>query len=238
MAPVPGIALRSAVKGPCDARRNGMQPPLDMLMIQDGFTIEIEPPGEHSVATDHWQTTRTRDRILVAGCRQGDEAAWLEVWQRYGNLVKAIARRAGCNDDQVDDVLQRTALVALEGLDRLRDDAKLGGWLAGIARFQALELRRQGRPTEELFEATATINPDPGAELDRARELATLRLAMGRLEGRCRRLIERLDLTEPADSYRAVADDEGLSPTSIGPIRRRCLNRLRALIENMSRSEG
>ncbi len=214
----------------------GMRPRPIMLMVTGGGMIESELPGEHSVTTDQWQATRARDRTLVAGCRRGDEAAWVEVWQRYGSLVKAVARRSGCDDDQVDDVLQRTALVALEGLDRLRDDAKLGGWLAGIARFQALELRRQRRPTEELLDTTATIEPDPAAELDRTRELALLSLAMGRLEARCRRLIQRLDLKDPADSYRDVARDEELSPTSIGPIRRRCLNRLRNLIENLSRT--
>lgn len=190
------------------------------------------------MAADQWRTIRSRDRALVRGCRRGDDAAWVEVWRHYGTLVKAVARRAGCGDDQVDDVLQRTALVALEGLDRLRDDAKLGGWLAGIARFQALEIQRSNRPGVELVETTAVIVPDAEAALDRARELAALQAAMDSLDDRCRRLITRLDLTEPAHSYRDVAADEGLSPTSIGPIRRRCLNRLRQLIEQLSRPEG
>lgn len=105
-----------------------------------------------------WEETRTRDRDLVAACRRGDERSWERIWHEYGRLVKAVTRRTGCTADEADDVLQRAALVALEGLERLRDGAKLAGWLAGIARFQSFEVIRQRRPSEELFEATAVFD--------------------------------------------------------------------------------
>ena len=164
-------------------------------------------------------------------CLQRDEAAWTEVWDRYGPLVKAVARRTGCDDEEVREVLQRAALVALEGLDRLQSPEKLAGWLAGVARFQALELRRSRRPAEELYESTAVEEPRSEARLERDQEMAWLRRAFVRLEARCQRLLYRLELKEPGDAYRDVAEAEGLSPTSIGPIRRRCLERLRALLE-------
>lgn len=185
-----------------------------------------------------WEETRARDRDLVAACRRGDERAWERVWREYGPLVKAVARRAGCTADEADDVLQRAALVALEGLDRLREAAKLAGWLAGIARFQSLEVIRQRRPSDELFESTAVVDDDVGDRLAGDQQLTILQRALGELEDRCRRLLDRLELREPPDSYADVAADEGLSPTSIGPIRRRCLDRLRKLVENLSRSGG
>ncbi len=185
---------------------------------------------------DIWAEDRIRDRKLVARCLDGDEDAWSGLWRRYGPVVKAVARRAGCDAEEARDVLQRVALVALQGLGKLREPAKLPGWLAGIARYQALEVVRQRRPGEQLHAWTAVIEPDPGRAIDRDRELAVLRQALFRLDGRCRRLIRRLDLKEPADSYREVAEAEGLSPTSIGPIRRRCLRRLAKIFDELSQA--
>jgi RNA polymerase sigma factor (sigma-70 family) len=188
------------------------------------------------MADRRWAETRARDRRLVGACLKGDEDAWTALWVAYGPLVKAIARRAGCDDEDSSEVLQRTALVALQSLERLREPDKLAGWLAGVARFQSLEIRRGQRRTEEIFESTAVVDARVDDDLERDQELATLRLAMLRLEDRCRTLVTRLDLKEPSDSYRVVAEDLGLSPTSIGPIRRRCLERLRKLLIELSRS--
>jgi len=189
-----------------------------------------------STREERWAQGRIRDRKLVARCLAGDEDAWAELWQRYGPVVKAVARRAGCDDEEARDVLQRVALVALQDLGRLRESAKLPGWLAGIARYQALEMVRRRRPGEKLHAWSAVIEADPGRAIDRDRELAILRQALLRVDERCRRLIRRLDLKEPADSYREVAEAEGLSPTSIGPIRRRCLRRLGKIFDRLSQA--
>jgi len=172
----------------------------------------------------------------VARCLGGDEDAWTELWRRYGPVVKAVARRAGCDGEEARDVLQRVALVALQDLGRLRDPAKLPGWLAGIARYQALEVVRRRRPGEKLHAWSAITEPDPGRAIDCDRELAILRQALLLLDERCGRLIRRLDLKEPADSYREVAEAEGLSPTSIGPIRGRCLRRLAKIFDKLSQA--
>jgi RNA polymerase sigma factor (sigma-70 family) len=181
-----------------------------------------------------WGAARRRDRKLVAACLEGDEDAWVELWQRYGPLVKSVARRIGCDAEESRDVMQRVALVAVQRLDRLRDPAKLPGWLAGTARFQALELVRSRRPTEQLEATVAAEEPKAEEAIARDQELATLRRAMLDLDDRCRRLIYNLDLKEPPDSYKQAAAAEGLADTSIGPIRRRCLGRLKKIIESLS----
>ena len=174
------------------------------------------------------------DRTLVKSCLKGDEEAWVELWTRYGPVVKAVARRVGCDAEEAKDVLQRVALAALQGLDRLRDPEKLGGWLAGTARFQALEVIRKRRPGEQLFPGYAIHEPDPEESIQRDRDVVILRRALLDLDERCRRLIQSLDLEDPPVSYRDVAKAEDLAPSSIGPIRRRCLNRLRKIVEKMS----
>jgi RNA polymerase sigma factor (sigma-70 family) len=170
----------------------------------------------------------------VKRCIGGDEEAWVELWTRYGPVVKAVARRAGCDSEEARDVLQRVALAALQGLDGLRDPEKLGGWLAGTARYQAFEVIRRRRPAEQLFAGSAIHQPDPEETIQRDRDLVTLRRALLDLDDRCRRLIQMLDLSDPPVSYRDVAEAEGLTPSSIGPIRRRCLNRLGKIVEKLS----
>ena len=162
----------------------------------------------------------------------------MTVWQRYGPLVKAVARRTGCDSEEARDVVQRVALVALEKLESLREPRKLAPWLAGIARFQSLEMIRQRRPASMLDEGTAVSDPRYDDEMIRAEDLARLRQAFSRLEARCQRLLNRRMLKEPPDSYKDVARDEDLSATSSGPIRRRCMKRLGKLIEKLSRSDG
>jgi RNA polymerase sigma factor (sigma-70 family) len=174
------------------------------------------------------------DRSLVASCLKGDEEAWAELWIRYGPVVKAVARRVGCDPEEAKDVLQRVALVALQGLDRLRDPEKLAGWLAGTARYQALEVIRKRRPGEQLFPGSAVHQPDPEESMQRDRDVMALRRALLDLDERCRRLIQSLDLEDPPVSYRDVAEAEGLAPSSIGPIRRRCLKRLGKIVEKLS----
>lgn len=174
------------------------------------------------------------DRTLVNRCLKGDEEAWVELWTRYGPVVKAVARRVGCDAEEAKDVLQRVALAALQGLDRLRDPEKLGGWLAATARYQALEVIRRRRPAEQLFPGSAILETDPEESIQRDRDVVILRRALLALDTRCRRLIQSLDLEDPPVSYHDVAKAEGLAPSSVGPIRRRCLNRLRKIVEKMS----
>lgn len=185
---------------------------------------------------NHWSESRALDRRLVQGCLRGDEEAWVEVWEKYGPLVKSVSRRVGCDAEESRDVVQRVALVALQNLGSLKNPEKLGGWLAGVARLQSLEVIRKRRPAEEPFDGfQASVEARVDEELIRDQELALLHLAFGQLEDRCRRILHRLELKEPADSYRDVAAAEGLSETSIGPIRRRCMQRLRKIVDGLSR---
>lgn len=181
-----------------------------------------------------WAEVRARDRDLVAACLAGDTAAWTEVWSRYGSLVKAIALRTGCDSEEARDVVQKVALIALQSLSSLREPGKLPGWLAGAARYQALETIRQRHGGDEIHEATAVHTADVVDHLARDQELAALRRVFVRLDPRCRRILGRLDLQDPPASYKEVADSEGLAASSIGPIRRRCLKKLKEFLVKLS----
>lgn len=196
------------------------------------FRQSVDDSSSKSRGTSRdWSSVHARDRKIVAACLAGDEDAWTALWETYGPMVKAVARRAGCNDDDVSEVLQRTALIALQGLGRLRQPEKLAGWLAGIARFQVIELRRSRRPASELTETSAVTNGAFDEDLVVEQETARLYAALKTLDERCQRIVIRLELDDPPASYQEVAAEVGLASTSIGPIRGRCLKKLRRQIE-------
>ncbi|MEU0148879.1 sigma-70 family RNA polymerase sigma factor [Streptomyces sp. NPDC006288] len=63
----------------------------------------------------------------------------------------------------------------------------------------------------------------------RAEERRALRGAVGRLPGRCRRLLEAM-LAPHDPTYREIAGELGMSQGSLGPMRSRCLGCLRRML--------
>ncbi len=106
------------------------------------------------------------DQELVRRARHGDKTAFAIVFERHRPTAKALARRLLERED-VDDVLQESAVQAMVCLDRLQDVAPFGPWLCGVAlnlaRQQLREEARQARPalgssgpplTEDLIEGS------------------------------------------------------------------------------------
>jgi RNA polymerase sigma factor (sigma-70 family) len=179
---------------------------------------------------------------LVSKLRAGDEAAWREFLQRYGNLVYSVGVRLGLTPEERDDLFQNTCLVLLRSLDTLKDPGSLLSWLVRIAHNQAVDTLRRRRGQVAIHEVPegrlGTTQSDPAEEIARLEEVARLMDAMERLDPRCRRLLTRLYLEQPRPSYQRISREEGLPVGSIGPIRARCLRRLQRLYEGLSGKEG
>jgi DNA-directed RNA polymerase specialized sigma24 family protein len=60
-----------------------------------------------------------------------------------------------------------------------------------------------------------------------------VRLALQELGGSCRHLLELRYLTDPAPSYAQIARRLDVSTGAIGPMRARCLQKLRKILERM-----
>src|SRR5687768_9376454 len=92
-------------------------------------------------------TTRTRqdelpDTLLIERCLNGDEAAWATLVRRYANLVYGIAARAGLGADEAADAFQSVFVIAWRTLELLREPEAFPGWIATIARREALRMAR------------------------------------------------------------------------------------------------
>ncbi len=179
------------------------------------------------------------DAQLLTACRQGDATAWEILIRRYQRLIYAIPRRAGLNDDGAAEVFQRVCVALLEHLHTIERPERLRSWLATTARRESWRQLRGYRSsateplvTEEERELTI-VDPAllPDEQLERLERQHEVRLAMARLDDRCRTILHMLFYRPEPAPYDAVARELNLPEGSIGPTRARCLQKLRRLLE-------
>ncbi|OXM74191.1 MULTISPECIES: RNA polymerase sigma factor [Amycolatopsis] len=166
---------------------------------------------------------------LLARAWRGDQGAWSALVRGLSVVVLRVARAHRLGEADVSDVCQNT-WVSLAQLRELRDPARLPGWLATTARRQALrvlESRRQEVPAEcdRADEGLAPERQVLTAERD-----AVLRQGVAALPGPQRRLVELL-LQDPPATHAEIAAELGVAVGSVGPLRRRALDRLRRYLE-------
>jgi RNA polymerase sigma factor (sigma-70 family) len=158
----------------------------------------------------------------------GDRRAWDELVAEYGGLVWGVARAFGLSDADAADVSQNTWLRLFVHLDRIRNPARVGAWLATTARRECIQLRRAARDIPQGDELPEQVSEGPApceALLVGERDLA-LWSAFEDLPLRDRRLL-RLLISEPAPSYGEISAALRMPCGSIGPTRARALERLR-----------
>src|SRR4051812_27864900 len=123
------------------------------------------------------------DLTLVRRARGGDRDAFATLVRRHSGLLRATCRSAAGGDaDLAADAAQEAVLTAMLSIERLRDDAKFGAWLAGIGLNATRHLLRDRRshPAPPLVEDVAAAL-DLDAELDDARTAARIRRAIAAL---------------------------------------------------------
>ena len=167
------------------------------------------------------------DRALIHACRAGDANAWDALVARYERLVFSVALRNGLEREDAADVTQEVFVALLHSLGSLKDDTALASWLMTVARRTAWRtVERNGRARR--------ASADPDAEQQDPVELwtslATLHDAVTQLGDPCRTLIHQLYLDADEPSYAEIAARMGRSVGGIGPLRGRCLDRLRSMI--------
>ncbi len=176
------------------------------------------------------------DQQLIENCRQGRQDAWQLILTRYERLVFSIPLNYGLTRADAADIAQLTFTTLVEHLDRLRPDSNLGGWLATVARRHALHhLRKHKREflgnDEDVASSHFLLNTSGGDASAYWEQVDWLNQGLDLLDQRCRSLLLLLYFSEETPTYEEVGDQLGLRVGSIGPIRGRCLDRLRAILE-------
>lgn len=199
--------------------------------------------ARHAMATADPAPKDEDDAALVARCRRGDGTAWALLVRRYQRLVYAVVLRAGLDEHAAADVFQTVFARLVEHLPRLTQPDRLQAWIVTTAKREALRARQLGQRTvsmtrdeddegQGLEDSLADDAPLAEQALDELQQLHLLRLALDRLDPRCRDLLLLLFRDEDErPPYDEVARRLGMATGSLGPTRSRCLDKLRRLVE-------
>ena len=151
------------------------------------------------------------DQELVIRARHGDKAAFAIVFERHRPTAVALARRLLDRQD-VEDVLQESAVQAMVCLHRLQDPARFGPWLCGVAlNLARQQLRKESRPARPPL---ARFGPPLTEELIEESETAVrVRLAIATLPRGQREAVELFYLD--GLSEREVAAEVGIARSAV-----------------------
>jgi RNA polymerase sigma factor (sigma-70 family) len=181
------------------------------------------------------------DTDLIAGCLDGQEAAWEALISKYERLIYAICRRYNLQQAESDDIFGRVCLLLLQNLETLRDRTRLAAWLITTSSRECWHYKKslataalpEGHNSFELLEANIPGDsaPLPEEELLRLERQQRVREGLRQLAPRCQKLLWYLfyDPTEP--SYTRIAAELNMPVASIGPNRTRCLEKLKKQLQ-------
>jgi RNA polymerase sigma factor (sigma-70 family) len=181
--------------------------------------------------------SQSSDEELIAACCTGDGLAWDALVERYQRLVYTIPARYGLTPAEIDDVFQSTWLSLLRNLKTLREPDRVSAWLVTTARRECWE-RRRGSDYERtvstdldsVLQDRSSDELSPEDLVSQFREHQLLQEAISRLGQRCQDLLRMLYFDASIPSYADVAEKLNTPIGSIGPMRARCLKKLRGLL--------
>jgi RNA polymerase sigma-70 factor (ECF subfamily) len=99
------------------------------------------------------------EQLPVRQAKAGEPEAWSALFRRY-QLPLYVYVFELVRDQQASlDIVQETFIAAVRHIGGLREDAKFGGWLFGIAHQKCGQLWRQENRAAALREAIAESSP-------------------------------------------------------------------------------
>jgi RNA polymerase sigma factor (sigma-70 family) len=178
------------------------------------------------------------DHELVAACRQGDEAAWHQLIDRYTRLIYSTALKLGLTREEATDIFQAVCLDLVNELPRLRDPQALPMWLMQVTRHKVVKWKRKSERyvPDEPSRSEQMPAPDqdmPDSFITDLQKTQAVREAVDALSARCRQMVQMLFFEETPRPYRDVAAELGVAVGSIGFLRSRCLDKLRTALERI-----
>ena len=188
--------------------------------------------------TPHQATARPAVDDVASCIRRhaaGDRAAMTDLTRLVTPWLQQVVRGYRLSPSTVDDVVQSTLLIALLHVHELRDPVAGLSWLWVVARREALRVisvERRYLPAAELESLHAVAAPGAGPEevvLDRLSR-AVVRRTVAKLAPRHRVLLDFMFRADEPD-YETISAELLMPKGSIGPTRRRSLERMRRLLD-------
>ncbi|TCO35369.1 RNA polymerase sigma factor (sigma-70 family) [Kribbella steppae] len=190
------------------------------------------PSGTDESMTDE-APARSEAANLVIQAASGDQGAWSRLVDHYARLVWAVTRSFRLGDSDAADVSQMVWLRLLEHIHRV-DPERVGAWLVVTTRRECLRVlafRKRVLLTYEssAFEAVPGDQPELDADMLADERAVDVRRALESLPDRWQQLMGML-MADPPTPYAEISATIGIPIGSIGPIRGRCLDKLRLLL--------
>jgi RNA polymerase sigma factor (sigma-70 family) len=167
------------------------------------------------------------DARLVARCREGDEAAWRELVNRFSRYVFAICSQAyRLSRDDAEEVFQEVFARTYQHLERLRDDAAIRPWIGQLTRRLCIDRLRAGA-REELSSEEPVAGVDE--TMERLDEAFAVHEALAGLSESCREILDRFFARD--ESYATIGAALSIPGGTIASRISRCLAKLRETLE-------
>jgi RNA polymerase sigma factor (sigma-70 family) len=186
-------------------------------------TAPARSPGRYEYLAD-----------LFAAAKAGDLGAIGELVTELSPLLWHVARAAGLNAADAEDVAQDVWESLLLHLDGIHSPVALTAWLYKATRRRAWRLSDAGHrqvPADPDWLVAVPDSQPSGEEQaiidDQRRQLWR---ALSTLDARCQALL-RVVAFVPRPVYDVVAAELGIPRGSLGPTRGRCLAKLRAVLQ-------
>jgi RNA polymerase sigma factor (sigma-70 family) len=164
----------------------------------------------------------------------GDAVALDELVRVMTPVLWHVVRAYRLAHEVAEDVVQTTWLSLVRSKASIHEPAAVGGWLTTTARREAWKVAKasgRGIPVEDDELARRLPDEDSAeAEVVRRDGEGHLWSAVEQLSERCQALL-RIVAFEHRPDYTKIATDLDMPVGSIGPTRGRCLQKLRAIIE-------
>jgi RNA polymerase sigma factor (sigma-70 family) len=190
----------------------------------------VSSPSMAEAGAPFWSDDR-----LVRDCLAGKEEAWTALLEKYKNLIFSIPIKHRIPQTDAAEIFQAVCAELLSEMPELRDPQALPGWLIKVTAHKCFhwhkEQQRWDQADEEAQPAATPTEKLADNLLIELEKEQILREAISNLSPRCRELIHILFYEDPPRPYKDVAESLGIAVGSIGFIRSRCLDKLRASLE-------
>ena len=104
---------------------------------------DVAPPAAVRLLDPAGEPQEIEDLELLRRASDGDEAAVRQLFRAHvPRIHRTVARILGPSDPDVEDVVQKVFLAALNGAERFDGRARVSTWLVGIATRRALDEAR------------------------------------------------------------------------------------------------
>lgn len=184
------------------------------------------PPTETGDTPNVW----ARSSALLLAWRDGDSGAFDALVRLLTPILWQVVRAYGLQRATAEDVIQDVWLTLARDPGQIKDPTCVGGWLLTTARRRAW---KAAGSKQELLGADLSVKAEATGHTESAENTALAGLfasdlwaAVASLEPRCRRLL-RILAFDDRPNYAGISAELAMPIGSIGPTRRRCLDRLR-----------